>query len=167
MHDISADLVQRTISLLGEGERRDTEIEIGVARFAPDKLTARRLIDWIPEAFGYVLLPHVGDMSLPTSFSAMAKDGTWREFAFDREPIFGQAVQIATQMYRDNPRGVFSAVARRSAMLAPVNDLLNEGRSIKGMKVAGPAMAAIPAEFYDPGAKAAKPATSFWKKLVG
>jgi len=167
MHNIPAELIQRTISLLGEGERRDTEIEIGVARFAPDRLAQRRLIDWIPEAFGYALLPHVGDLSLPTTFSAKAKDGTWREFPFDREPVFAQAVQIANEMYRDNPRGVFSAVAKRSAMLAPVNDLLNEGRSVTGVKVAGPTMAGIPAEFYDPGVKAAKPATSFWKKLVG
>ena len=167
MHNISAELIQRTIALLGEGERRDTEIEIGVARFAPDKLAQRRLIDWIPEAFGYVLLPHVGDMTLPTTFTAKARDGTWREFAFDREPVFGQAVQIADEMYRDKPRGVFSALAKRSTMLAPVNDLLNTGRSLKGVKVDGPAMGGIPAEFYDPGVKAAKPATSFWKKLVG
>ena len=167
MHNISAELIQRTIALLGEGERRDTEIEIGVARFAPDKLAQRRLIAWTPEAFGYVLLPHVGEMTLPTTFTAKTKDGAWREFGFDREPIFALAVQIANQMYRDNPRGVFSAVAKRSAMLAPVNDLLNAGRSVKGVTVAGPIMAAIPAEFYDPGVKAAKPATSFWKKLVG
>lgn len=167
MHTISAELIQRTIALLGEGERRDTEIEIGVARFAPDKLAARRLIDWIPEAFGYALLPHVGEMTLPTTFTAKAKDGTWREFAFDREPVFGQAVQVANQMYRDNPRGVFSAVAKRSTMLAPVNDLLNTGRSVKGVKVDGPVIAAIPAEFYDPGVKAAKPAGGFLRKLLG
>ena len=76
-------------------------------------------------------------------------------------------MQIANEMYRDNPRGVFSAVAKRSAMLAPVNDLLNAGRSVKGATVAGPIMAAIPAELYDPGVKASKATTSFWKKLVG
>ena len=167
MLNVSIEDIQRAITQLGDGDRRDLEIEIAIGRFASDKMTVRRLVDWIPEAFAYVLLPHVGDMALPTTFSARARDGTWREFAFDREPIFAQAVQIAGQMYRDNPRGVFSAVAKRSTMLAPVNDLLNEGRSLKDVKVAGPAMAAIPAEFYDPGVKPAKPATSFWKKLVG
>ncbi len=167
MTHVPAELLHRTISLLGEGQRRDTEIEIGVARFAPDKLTARRLIDWIPEAFGYVLLPHVGDLVLPATFSAKAADGSSKDFAFDREPVFGLAVQIGTELYRDNPRGVFSAVAQRSRMLGSVNEMLNEGRSVKGVKVAGPVMAGIPAEFYDPAAKGGKPASSFWKKLVG
>ena len=159
-----ADL-QRTISLLGEGERRDTELEIGVARFAADRMTARRLIDWIPEAFGYVLLPHVADLTLPTTFAVKASDGTWKEFSFDREPIFGQAVTMASEMYRDSPRGVFSHIAKRSAMVAAVNMALASGQSLAGAKIAGPAMAAIPAEFYDVKAKPA--ATSFWRKLVG
>ena len=159
-----ADL-QRTIALLGEGGRRDTEIEIGVARFAADRLTARRLIAWIPEAFGYVLLPHVADMTLPSTFTAKASDGTWKEFPLDREPVFGPAVTMASEMYRDNPRGVFSAIARRSAMVAAVNQALASGQSLSGAKIAGPAMAAIPAEFYD--AKAKPAATSLWRKLVG
>ena len=165
MHDISAELIQRTISLLGEGERRDIEIEIGVARFAPDKLTVRRLVDWIPEAFGYVLMPHVADMTLPTTFSAKAKDGTWKEFSLDREPIFGEAVKIASAMYRDGPRTVFSNVAKRSYLVDAVNKALNAGDSLAGAKMGGPKMLGIPAEFYDLKAKPA--ATSFWKKLVG
>jgi hypothetical protein len=166
MLNVSVEDIQRTISQLGEGERRDTEIEIAVRRFAPDPLTLRRLIDWIPEAFGYVLMPHVGEITLPTTFTAKAADGTWKEFALDREPIFGTTLKIAGEMYRDNPRGVFSAVAKRSTMLGAVNDLLNAGRSVKGVKFAGPAFTNIPAEFYDPAAKP-KSATSFWKKLVG
>ena len=159
-----ADL-QRTISLLGEGERRDVEIEIGVARFAADKLTVRRLVDWIPEAFGYVLLPHVADMVLPKTFSARAKDGTWHEFAFDREPIFAAAVKLGNDMYRDGPRTVFSNVAKRSSVIAVVNKALNDGASLSGATISGPAMIGIPAEFYD--VKAKPTATSFWRKLVG
>ena len=165
MLNVSIEDIQRTVSQLGEGERRDVEIEIAVGRFAGDKMTVRRLVDWIPEAFGFVLLPHVADLILPTTFTAKSKDGSWHEFAFDREPIFGQAVTIAADLYRDGPRMVFSATAKRSKMLGLVNDALNEGRSLTGAKIAGPAMANIPAEFYDPKAKPA--ATSFWRKLVG
>ncbi len=165
MFTVSEELLQRVVSLLGEGDRRDAEIVVSVARLVPDKLTARRLIDWIPEAFGYVLLPHVADMALPASFTAKASDGSWKTFSFDREPIFGQTVPIATQMYRENPRGVFSAVARRSTMVAVVNQLLDSGKSLSGATLAGPAIAAIPAEFYD--GKPRPAATSFWRKLVG
>jgi len=164
MLNVPLEALQRTISLLGEGERREMEIEIAVARFAGDKLTARRLIDWIPEAFGFVLLPHVADMTLPTTFTAQTSDGTWKEFAFDREPVFGATVRLATDMYRDGPRSVFSAITRRSTMVAAVNKTLNEGRSLAATKVSGPAMTGIPADFYDPKAK---PAPSFWRKLVG
>ena len=52
-------------------------------------------------------------------------------------------------------------------MLAPVNDLLNAGRSVKGVAVAGPVIAAIPAEFYDPAVKPTKPAGGFLRKLLG
>jgi hypothetical protein len=165
MLNVSREDIQRTISQLGEGERRDTEIEIAVRRFAPDPVTLRRLIDWIPEAFGYVLLPHVADLVLPTTFTARAKDGSWKTFSFDREPIFAEAVKIATDMYRDNPRGVFSHVAKRSLMVDAVNKALDGGRSLTGATIAGPAMAGIPAEFYDAQAKPAP--TSFWRKLVG
>ena len=167
MHDISAELIQRTISLLGEGERRDTEIEIGVARFAPDKLAQRRLIDWIPEAFGYVLLPHVADIVLPTTFSAKAADGTWKDFSFDREPIFALAVQIGTTMYHENSRGAFSGVTKRSSVVGAVNRALNAGESLAGAKISGPKMLGIPAEFYDPGVKPAKSAGGFLRKLLG
>src|ERR1700760_1442149 len=149
MLNVPLESLQRTIPLLGEGERRDMEIEIAVTRFAPDKLAMRRLIDWIPEAFGIVLLPHVADLVLPTTFTARAKDGTWKAFAFDREPIFAQAVTLATEMYRDNPRGLFSHVARRSTMVGVVNQALDAGQSLTGATIAGPAMNGIPAEFYE------------------
>jgi hypothetical protein len=136
-----------------------------VRRFAPDPVTLRRLIDWIPEAFGYVLLPHVADLVLPTTFTARAKDGSWKAFSFDREPIFADAVKIASDMYRDNPRGVFSHVAKRSLMVDAVNKALNAGRSLTGAQIAGPEMLGVPAEFYEMQAKPA--AKSFWKKLVG
>ena len=165
MLNVPLESIQRTISQLGEGDRRDMEIEIAVGRYANDKPTMRRLIDWIPEAFGYVLLPHVADLVLPTTFAARAKDGTWKEFAFDREPIFGQAVTIAADMYRDNPRGIFSAVAKRSLMVAAVNKSLDAGQSLSGAKIAGPQMTGIPAEFYDQ--KATKAAGGFLRKLLG
>jgi hypothetical protein len=163
MLDVTDELLQRTISLLGEGERRDAEIVVGVARFAPDKMTARRLIDWIPEAFALVLIPHVGEVTLPTTFSAKAADGGWKEFPLEREPIVAQAMKIGTAMYEGGQRDVFSAVVKRSALLGSVNKTLNEGASITGATLGGPAMIGVPAELYEP--KAGK--TSFWRRLVG
>ena len=164
MLTITTEQVHRTVAILGEGDRRDTEIEIAVARFAPDRMTVHRLIDWIPEAFGIVLLPHVADVILPTTFSAQASDGTWKEFAFEREPIFAEAVRIAMEMYDGGPRSAFSHIAKRSAVIDSVNTALNAGKSLAGAKVSGPALLGIPAELYeDPKPKA----TSYWRKLIG
>ena len=165
MLTVSREDIQRTISQLGEGERRDTEIEIAVRRFAPDPVTLRRLIDWIPEAFGMVLLPHVGEVVLPTTFSARAKDGTWKQFSFDREPIFGLTLPIATEMYHDGRRAIFSKIAQRSSLVVIANKALNAGKSLDGAQVGGPAMLGIPAEFYEMQLKPT--GKSFWKKLVG
>ena len=165
MFNVTDELLQRAISLLGEGERRDAEILVSVARLVPDKLTAHRLIDWIPEAFGMVLLPHVGEVVLPTTFSARAKDGTWKQFSFDREPIFGLTLPIATEMYHDGRRAIFSKIAQRSSLVVIANKALNAGKSLDGAQVGGPAMLGIPAEFYEMQLKPT--GKSFWKKLVG
>jgi hypothetical protein len=164
MTKVSVEDIQRAIAQLGEGERRDVEIEIAVARFAGDKMTVRRLVDWIPEVFGVVLLPHVAEVVLPVTFTARAQDGTWKEFPFEREPIVALTLPIAVALYNDGGRAVFSSVVKRSSMVVAVNKALNAGSSLDGVVLAGPAMSGIPAEFYDIKPKA--PA-SFWRKLVG
>ncbi len=164
MQPVPLEHLQRTISILGDGDRRDTEVDIAVGRFAADRMTVRRLVDWIPEAFGFVLLPYVADVVLPTTFSVKAADGRWKHFVFEREPLFADAVQLGAAMYREDPRGMFSHIARRSSVISAVNESLDTGASLTGAKVSGPALLGVPAEFYEePKAKAG----SFWRKLVG
>jgi len=106
-----------------------------------------------------VLISHMDQVTLPTTFSAKNKRGDWIELDLSVEPIFHSAIRLATHMFHNGPQSTFSNIAGRSALLGAVNRALNEGRSLKGATLSGPALISIPAETYLP------PAPSIWRKL--
>jgi hypothetical protein len=148
MLTIPIDQLHQTIALLGSDGITEDEVEAGVAAFAQDPMTARRLIDWIPEAFGLVLVSHLGKILPPKTFGAKASDGKWVEFDLKAEPIFIDTLSLAIEVYHSGPRSTFSNIALRSSMLGAVNEALNAGVSIDGAVLSGPALIGIPAEVY-------------------
>ncbi len=148
MHPISAAQLEQVIAIIGTDGITDDEIETKVAALFPDPMSARRAIDWLPEAFGLLLIGHMAKVTLPKTFSARSKHGQWVEFAFDAEPIFKDALRLGAQMYQSGPRGLFTAVALRSSLVAAVNQALNAGSSLDGAALSGPALIGIPAEVY-------------------
>ena len=110
---------------------------------------ARRVLDWLPEAFGAVLVSHMGAVTLPTTFMARDSSGFWVEIPLSKDPIFGEAVRLAQLVYHHGPREVFSALALRSSVLAAVNQALNAGALIDGAVLSPPTMLGIAAETYD------------------
>lgn len=159
MLTVPTEAIQKTIAILGVEGIQDEEIESRVAALAMDKMVARRLIDWIPEAFGIVLASHVGKVHLPTTFSARSRSGQWRTFEFKLKPIFGEAISIATDMYHSGDRSIFANIAIRSSTVGAVNRALNAGASIDGAKLSGPALNGIPAEVYEAG-------SSWWRRAL-
>lgn len=157
---VSTETLQRAIAILGVEGIRDGDVESRVAALAEDKMVAQRLIDWIPEAFGIVLASHVGKIQLPTTFSARSRSGQWRNFEFSAEPIFGEALKMATDMYHSGDRSVFGNIAQRSSTIDAVNRALDAGESIDGAKLSGPALNGIPAEVYE-----AKP-RPWWRRVL-
>ena len=111
-------------------------------------MVARRLIDWIPEAFGHILVSHMGKFNLATSFSAKATDGRWVKFEFKTEPIFPEALQLGAEIYHSGSRNLFGSIALRSSKVAAVNNALTAGASLEGSTLSGPALNGIPAETY-------------------
>lgn len=148
MLSVSVETIRQVIAILGAEGITDGEVEVRVAALVQDKMVARRLIDWIPEAFGIILVSHMGKFNLPTSFSAKAADGRWVRFEFKKEPIFGEALQLGAEIYHSGPRNLFSSIALRSSMVAVVNNALNAGASLEGATLSGPALVGIPAETY-------------------
>ena len=107
----SDELILQTIDILATANISDAEIETRVAALSPDAMTARRLVDWIPEAFGLVLIFHWPDGPTPSkTFSARDKDGNWHNFECNREPIFGPALRIGAELHHQG-HPAFGAIA--------------------------------------------------------
>jgi hypothetical protein len=156
---VTAEQLNEAVAIIGRDGISDEEIEVKVASLVKDPMVARRLIDWLPEAFGMVLVSHMGKVTLPKTFRAKTDQGKWIEIELTVEPIFHDAIRLAMDMYHSGPRNTFSNVATRSAVVDGVNRALNGGESLDGASFSGPALLGIPAEFYVSQPK------SFWRRL--
>lgn len=151
--------LEEVAAIVGAEGFNDEQLEARLVAFVRDPMLARRLMDWLPEAFGMVLVSHMDTVSLPTTFSAKNNRGDWVEFDLTVEPIFASAIRLATHMLHNGPRDTFSNIALRSAMVEAANRALNAGESLKGASLSGPALTGIPAETY------LSPCPSIWRKL--
>lgn len=149
MKGVDAVKVGEAIEVLARHASQSDRVEAEMLALVGDDALARRLIDWIPEAFGAVLIGHMKlGISLPKTFTAKDSHGLWREFSFSAEPIFVKAVEAASVIYHEGPREVFVALAPSGSMVDAVNRALNAGADLSGASLAGPAMLGIPAETY-------------------
>jgi hypothetical protein len=159
MLQVSPDIVDRAIAIIGTDGISEPEIESTILSLAQDPMLARRLIDLLPEAFALVFLPHLANVNLPTTFSARSRSGKWKEFDLQLEPIFSIAVHTGMEMYHSGPRNTFKNVVLRSSLVDAVNKALSQGASLDGATLSGPALNGVPAEIYLP-----KP-ISLWARL--
>ena len=155
------ELLQKAIAVIGRDGISEDDIEVEISAIIEEQMLARRLIDWLPEIFGIVLVSHMGDIHLPNTFSAKDASGNWIELEFDVEPIVQVAARLATEMYHAGPRNTFSNIALRSSMVDAVNRALNQQESLNGARLSGPALIGIPAEIYLP------PLKPFWYRFFG
>lgn len=160
MEAVNSELVAQVIALMGRAEVSDDQLEIEVAQLVSEKITVRRLIDWIPEAFGMVLLSQLDGIHLPTSFQAKDAFDKWHSVDFKAEPVYGLAYEQGMKMHKQGPAKVFETISFRSSTVNSVNNALNAGASLKNLVLSGPALIGIPFEIY-PAPK------SFWKRLFG
>jgi hypothetical protein len=159
MNTISPEIVHSVVSLLAR-DIDEESLEREVFLLTNDRMLSRRLIDWIPEVFGILLVGHIAQVHLPSKFSAKAKNGKWHEFEFTVEPIVAVAFSIATDMVHAEPNDAFKSIASRSSMVSAVTRALESDESLEGATLSGPALIGIPAETYFP------PAKSFWRRLL-
>jgi hypothetical protein len=118
---IPEDQLQHVVAILGSTAAQDVAMESNVQELVADKILAQRLLDWIPEVFGLVLVSHIGKVNLPRTFSAKSSGGRWVEISLDAEPIFKAVVPIAMAMFHSGPRDAFRNIAERSAILDTAN----------------------------------------------
>lgn len=144
--------LQQAIAILAQEDLSDDDIEERMAALASDPMLARRLIAWLPEAFGLVLISGMDGVDPPAAFSARDHRGRWREFAFDAEPLLPMALVLASEMFGAGPRYSFGRIAQRSAMVAAVSQVLQQDGGLHGARIPGPALQDVPAEVYLSGA---------------
>jgi hypothetical protein len=125
------------------------EYEASAIALVGNKDLARRALDWLPEAFGIVLITHMElGIALPKTFIARNLTGAWIEFPLARDPIFGDSVKLATIVYHNGPREVFSALATASSVASVVNQALDSGVSLAGGVMQPIRMFGLSAEAY-------------------
>lgn len=160
---VEPEWVHAVFDLLGREYKSIEEIESEVRSMVTDEMTVRRLIDWIPEVVALVIVAHISDLKLPSTFSATTANGGWAELAFDSEPIVAFAFTVASDAIHSGRKQQALRVASRSATMAVVNRTLDAGHTLedlRGGSLSGPAMIGIPAEIYAPR----KP--SIWQRLL-
>lgn len=122
--------------------------KLKVAALVSDPIEARRLIDWIPEAFGMDLDSRLGKPVLQKTFSAKDIQVTWQSFPLTCEPAFSTALTMAQAIFDDVPQTLHQNIAMRSLIANTANNALNAGVSIDVAVFSGPVLIAIPAEAY-------------------
>ncbi|SFL32033.1 hypothetical protein [Lysobacter sp. cf310] len=141
-------VLKQAIDIIGQEGISEDEIERQIAALIDEPMLARRVIDWLPEVFGLVLVSHMDQVELPTRFSARDQRGRWHRFEFEIEPVFKSGLVLAVEMYHAGPRRGFGALALRSSVVAAASQALRENGTLEGAELAGPALAGIPAELY-------------------
>jgi hypothetical protein len=160
MNTIPVELIEQAVSILGRTGIANDEIEFEVLSITQDQMLARRLIDWIAEAFGMVLVGHISPgIILPTTFSAKSSKGKWFELKFAVEPIFVEAIKIAQRIHHEGPEDLFLNIAARGSIANTVSNALTAGASLNGAVLSGPALIGIPAETYP------APIQNIWSKF--
>lgn len=152
--------INKTIEILGEEGIEEDSIESKVLELVRNPLTARRLIDWIPEVYGLVAVAHLGKVKLTPYFTAFNVRGQIRCFHVMEEPLFREVREIATWRYHQGSSDIYMRVAFRSSILNGANDGLNSGRSLDGVEFTAIHFLGIPAEVYYNGFQ------SLWDRFV-
>jgi hypothetical protein len=141
----SDDLLSETVAIFAAEEIDRGE---AIAALVKDPILALRLLAWIPEAFGYVLISRGGKVTLPATFTAWSTRGKPYDFRFEAEPIFAGAVRLATKMINSGQQDVCAKVALGSSMVATVNTFSEQGSRLEDIVLTGPGLVSIPAEVY-------------------
>jgi len=149
LNGLSQDTLRRVALILADRETSQEEAAERVAELVPDKTTAQRAKDWLPEAFGWHLIAETPGVVPPRSFHVRTASGAWKELPMKSEPLFDAGLQLADQMIRDGLHGEFATLAKCSSMLDALNNALNAGAEVSGAVISGPAFIALRYEMYE------------------
>lgn len=111
MRSINASQVVAVAEILGQAGLDAIAKTVAVEQLLQSKKLALRAVACIPEAFGAMVVAHMGKAGLPARFKAKNSRGVWREFPLIDEPIYGEALLVAATLYHNGPKVLFAPVA--------------------------------------------------------
>lgn len=161
MQPITDDLIRRAVEILGTEGLGDDEIKFRLLSLADNNDSlARRLLEWVPEGFGRMVVSRLGRIDFGSSFSVRDAREKWISIPNKEEPILESALRVAHEMFRDETLDAHQRIATRSATFNSADQVLASGSSLDGV-ISATAMIGLRAEDY-PHYK-----PSFLKKLFG
>lgn len=117
-------------------------------------LNAQLLIRFVPIAFAFAFIKHMGVKKFPLVFKAQKADKTWQNLLLEHEPIFNVALRLGLNVVEKGyiPRldqALFEAVLSRSAEMEVVNKALSDGMPIEQLQASeinAPALLGVDAD---------------------
>jgi len=149
LNGLNQETLRRIALILADRNASQQEIAERVAELVPDKATAQRAKDWLPEAFGWLLISDMPDAVPPRSFHVRTEAGVWKELPMQAEPLFDACLRLADQMIRDGLKEEFGVLACGSSIVNALDNLLNAGAELRGTVISGPAFIALRYEMYE------------------
>lgn len=135
-----------SIAQLSVSDVTESEYKRLAADVVGDPHLARRIIEWLPEACGLMLIGHMDGVGLPTTFEARDRAGEWKSFPLSRDPIVADALEFASRIIHDGPTYLFEGLAMQIVVLGRMDRALNAGESLEGTILPPPRMRSVYAE---------------------
>ena len=146
LESLSKEVLRTIANLMASESQSDAKTKQLISELVGKESLATRVTEWLPEAFGYVLISRMPGVTMPTTFHARDAGGVWHELPFSVEPLVSVALELGVEAIGSGKGEVVGKISLRSSIVAAVNSALNAGVSVAGSKISGPAFVKIPAE---------------------
>ncbi|MHB1059114.1 MAG: hypothetical protein ACYC0F_14645 [Rhodanobacter sp.] len=154
LKSLSKEALKKIADMMVLENHSDAETWQLISSLTGEQSLATRIVEWLPEAFGYVLISRIPGVVLPTTFNVKDANGAWHELPFTAEPLTREAIELGVEAIDSGSGDVFAKISLRSSIVAAVNSALNAGADISEATISGPAFVNLPAEIYLPTNKA-------------
>lgn len=140
--------LRKIVEVMALEDYPNAKTEQLISSLAGEQDLAKRITEWLPEAFGHVLVSRISGVVLPITFHVKDVNGIWHELPFSAEPLVREAIELGIEAIDSGLGDVVAKISLRSSIVAAVNSALNSGADIFGAKISGPAFVNLPAEIY-------------------
>ncbi len=167
MRSIDIKTIENSVVIIGNDSLDDDEVEKQILKLCANEKDMRRIVDFVPEAFGYVLRSHMKQaVVLSNKFGARDKEGEFVMIDLALEPIWKDAIMLGQKLYQEGPRDLFKSVSLKSAVINTVNNALNGGANLDGATISPTMMLGIMAEDYQ-NPLSDSPQKKAWWRILG